>query len=231
MGVPESERRAAAGWTTTELTLKVDVANSNCTQWKNEVTRLEEERDLGVLDYIPVVWGYKAVTGSDELNTAKQHRDDWCDRLAFYSAELQKRRKAAPVETAAAVDAAYRERTAQREEVRERAARGAKELESRTEFGGSETMIGGAVRSVTDIPGQIKEGFFGTIGLGQDQTVSERAVGFGRLSLAILLAVAAYAVGGKLLGAGAAFAERGAERSAKLTEQLMDKPLPPGVEF
>ena len=94
---------------------------------------------------------------------------------------------------------------------------------------GSQTALGApvasAVETVTGWPERIKEGAFSTFGLGKDQPGGERVVGLVRLGLAVLAMVAVYGIGKQVLGAGAELAERGAERTAKITEKVMDMPL------
>ena len=229
MGMKQSEKDAAADLSTTALTEKVTTSNAKCTHWKNEIIQMEKDEDFGVLGYIPIVAGIQALSGvSDELLAARDAKDYWCDRLSFYSDELKKRRAIAPEATAAAERKVYAEQTQVQEDVRARAKADAARDAPRTEFLGEKTAIGGPLAVVTGFPERIKEGFFGTFGLGSDQTAEERVAGLTRLLVGAVLLFAGYKVAALLAAGGAAMAERGAVRTSALATKVLDSPMPPG---
>ena len=230
MGVTQSVKDEAKTLTTTKLVQRVSTANKQCTQWKNEVAEMEADEDLGLLGYLPVVAAYGAISGaSDELIRSREIRDEKCDLLKFYSAELAKRRAIAPAATAEAESAVYTEQTKITADVRDRGAEIATRDAERTEFGGSKTLLGGAVDTVTGFPERLKEGFFGTFGLGASQPTEERIAGLVRLLLAGASIFFVYKAIGKIAAVGIPVAERAAERSVKIGEKILDSPMPPGL--
>lgn len=229
MAMKQSEKDAAAGLSTSALTEKVVISNAKCTHWKNETALMAEDEDLGVFGYIPIVAGIQALSGvSDELLAAREAKDYWCDRLVFYGAELKKRRAIAPEATAAAERKVYEEQTQVSADVRARAKAAAAKDAPRTEFLGEKTLLGGPLAVVTGFPERIKEGFFGTFGLGTSQGVEERIAGLMRLLIGAVLLFAAYKVTARVAAAGAVMAERGAERTSRLATKVLESPMPPG---
>ena len=194
------------------------------------ILQMEQDEDFGLLGYIPVVAGIQAISGvSDELLAARDAKDYWCDRLTFYGEELRKRRAIAPQATAEAERKVYEEQTEARADVRARGQADASKDAPRTEFLGAQTPIGGPLAVVTGFPERIKEGFFGTFGLGKDQEAEERIAGLTRLVIGAGVLFAGYKVAARLAAGGAAMAERGAERTSRFAEKVLDSPMPPGL--
>lgn len=226
----QSEKDAAKSLSTTSLTEKVTVSNAKCTHWKNEIILMEEDEDLGIFGYIPVVAGIQALSGvSDELLAAREAKDYWCDRLAFYSEELRKRRAIAPAATAAAETKVYEEQAEVRADVRARAAADAVKDAPRTEFLGEKTLLGGPLAVVTGFPEKLKEGVLGAFGLGGDLKIEERVAGLTRLAIAAVLLFLAYKVGVRVVSGGAAMAERSAIRATDFATKVLESPMPPGL--
>jgi hypothetical protein len=227
--------------TTREMVVQANVAKEACRSHLAEVNNLRLKQSM-----IPGKIVYDFFAGNDELDAEEEIARQWCEVSRQYEAEMERRRSEDPgieeteAEVAEELEATrevYRERARQIERnywaaggplAGPRAAASAlTETLSTVADTARETVKGGPLGFFA----RLRDDFFGTWGLGRDQTAEERAVGLVRLGILVVGMVAAYFVLSRLATAGVGIAERGAERSTGLVTKLMDKPLPPGTEI
>lgn len=196
-----------------ELAEKANVAEDMCRTWIADVSNMQAGRPTaGAI--------YDFFAGNEELEFAIQTRDEWCRLQKIYNDEMDRR-----VETSEEAAETRAEVAAELEAMREEHKEAARRIRATTyETPGVVATttaavsegIAGVARTAEETTmgffGRLRENAFGVFGLAQDQTTSERVIGFIRLALAAIAIYLVYIAAKGAIGGGVALGERSAER-------------------